>query len=360
MNQENPAEEIQIDVRGGVALVALSRGRVLNALSLEMIRTLSAALRKWEKDPAIRAVFIKGAGGKAFCAGGDVRAFYKAGMEYRRGNVSLKVPSLYFAEEYSLNRQIFHYSKPIVAFMNGITMGGGYGIAGHCKFRVTTANTIFAMPETKIGFFADVGSTYHLARCPSSIGWYLALTGYSIGAADMIAAKLAEHYIAPENEDALVKAMIAGQDIAKTLASLGANPAPHTPVLSHIKQIEDIFGTQDVPRILEGLEKDGSDWARETLEAIHQRSPTSVMVVAEQMRRATGQTFDDIMGGDFILAQKFLQGVDMYEGIRAVIIEKDNAPRWTPADYDSLSEKAVKDYFRPTGYDLNDVQIFAA
>ena len=360
MNQENPEEELQTQIRGGVAFVTLNRPKVLNALSLEMIRALSACLRRWEKDKDIRAIFIRGAGGKAFSAGGDVRAFYKAGMDYRRGNVSLKVPTVYFAEEYSLNRQIFHYSKPIIAFMNGITMGGGYGIAGNSKYRIATANTVFAMPETKIGFFPDVGSVYHLLRAPSHLGWYLALTGNALGAPDLISSGLADYYIAPEREAEFLKALEAGGEIEKTIQNFNSKAPGDYVVTARLAQVEKIFGAKDVSGIIAALEKDGSPWASETLGAIAQRSPMSVKVTAEYLRRMQGQGFDEVLNTDFVLVQRFLQGFDLYEGIRAVIIEKDNAPHWNPRRFEDVSENTVKEYFIPTGYDLNDVQIFAA
>lgn len=350
-------EELQIERRGALGVVTLNRPQALNALSLEMIRELSAALRRWETDSLVTAIFIKGGGGRAFCAGGDAKAFYKAGMDYRRGNVGAKVPAVYFAEEYSLNKQIFHYSKPLVSFMNGITMGGGYGVAGNCRIRVATENTIFAMPETRIGFFPDVGSAYHLLRAPHYIGWYLALTGNSIGAADVLAARLAEYFVPLKQEETFIKKLALGEDPATVLQSLHREPVGDT---LPAKQIEKIFKHEQLPKILKALERDGSDWALTVLAELQKRSPLSIMVTAEHLRRSKKRSFDRIIETDFILAQRFIQGFDMYEGIRAALIDKDQSPRWEPPRFEEISKKAVKEYFRSTGYDLGDIQIFTA
>ena len=360
MNQENPQDygdgEVLIEMRGSLACVTLNRPRALNALSLEMIRTLASTLKRWENDKKVAAVFIKGAGDRAFSSGGDVKTFYSSGMSFRRGEVGHKVPVQYFAEEYSLDKQVFHYPKPIIAFMNGITMGGGYGIAAGCRYRVATDRTVFAMPEVKTGFFPDVGSIYHLRKCPSHVGWYLALTGNSIGPADMLNARLAEYHVPVALEAELIGDIERGGDIGEILKKMHVKPLQSAEL--PVKTIDKLFSHENLSAVLSSLAKDGSDWARQTFEHLNQRSRTSVLVASEQLRRSEGQSFDEVIATDFVLVQRFLQGFDMFEGIRAAIIEKDHAPRWEPAYLSEMEIHKIKEYFNPTGYDLKDVQIF--
>ena len=167
MNQDIMPDTVVSDIRGSLGVITLNRPEALNALTLDMIRSIAVTLKRWQHDDAVKAVLFLGAGERAFCAGGDIKSFHSAGMAYRRGEVDLKVSALFFAEEYSLNKHIFHYPKPTIAVMDGITMGGGYGIAGHCKHRLATKNTVFAMPEVGIGFFPDIGSVYHLLKAVS-------------------------------------------------------------------------------------------------------------------------------------------------------------------------------------------------
>src|ERR1035437_572528 len=177
--------ELMIVEHDGLAIATLNRPKALNALTLEMIRIMTAGLNKWENNKKVSAVLVTGSG-RAFCAGGDIKASYAAGMDYRRGNGGEAVMNLYYGEEYHMNRRLFHYRKPLIAFMNGITMGGGFGVAGPCRFRIATEKTVFAMPDVGIGFFPDVGSSYFLNNCPGHTGAWLAVTGNSIGPADML------------------------------------------------------------------------------------------------------------------------------------------------------------------------------
>lgn len=335
------------EVRGALGHIILNRPAALNALSLEMVRQICATLREWENNPAVKAVLFTGAGERAFCAGGDIKAFYRMGMAYRRGDTSHAVSSVYFAEEYSMDRQIFHYPKPTISFMDGIVMGGGYGIGGCCSVRIVTEKTIFAMPETGIGFFPDVGSVFHFLRGPGNMGKYLALTGAQVNAADVLAAGLAEYYVLSSEKEALIAALSRGVEIRDIIPGLRGNaPAPGV-FAKHAEHIERVFDVADPEKIVKNLAEDGSPFALETLALIESRSPTSVMVTAEHLRRSKNKRFDEVIANDFILTQRFLERDNFYEGIRAAVIDKDRKPRWDPSAIKDVRPGEVESYFVP-------------
>ncbi|MGB4106219.1 MAG: enoyl-CoA hydratase/isomerase family protein [Alphaproteobacteria bacterium] len=358
MNQGFSKEEVLTEIRGSLGHIILNRPAALNALSLEMIRQICGTLREWGKSPAVKTILFTGAGGRAFCAGGDVKAFYRAGMDYRRGKISHTVASVYFAEEYSLDRQIFHYPKPTVAFMDGIVMGGGYGIGGNCAHRIVTEKTAFAMPETGIGFFPDVGSVYHLLRAPENLGKYLALTGAQVKAADTLAAGLAEYYLPSSSRDELIAALAAGGDIKEIIGRFQGGRPEDGVFHKHAERIARWFSYGELQKILSSMAEDTAPFALETLALIESRSPTSVMVTAEHLHRSEGRGFDQVIAEDFILTQRFLQRVDFYEGIRAAVIDKDRKPRWNPAGFEGVSRDEVEAHFAPTGHNLEDIKLF--
>jgi len=360
MNQDFLEDEVLIAVQNGVAVITLNRQKVLNALSLEMIRQIASALHRWRNDDSVKAVIFKSAEGRAFSAGGDIKSFYYAGMDYRRGDVGAHVPMVFFAEEYSLNKQIFHYEKPTIAIMNGITMGGGYGIAGNCQYRVASEETLFAMPEVGIGFFPDVGSMYHLQKCSQNWGRYLALTGARLSGAEMTALGLADFYVGGEDVqkivDALVQSADQDGDFEKTLQDLHDPNAVAMP--EHGDLVERAFENLDVPAISQALEGDGSDFAKDACAMMRTASPSSVRVTASYLERSKSFDFDEVIAMDFTVVQHFIQHNDLYEGVRTTLIDKKDKPFWLPKTIESLSEEDVNTYFTPTGYDLRDVQIF--
>ncbi len=347
-----------IETQGAIGIITLNRPQVLNALSLEMIRSVASALHRWQTDDSVQAVVFQGAGGKAFCAGGDVKSFYKAGMDCRRGLVGPRVPVVFFAEEYSLNKQIFNYPKPTVAVMDGIVMGGGYGIAGHCDVRVAGPKTVLAMPEVRIGFFPDVGSLYQLTRCAGHYGRYLALSGVDIDGKTAVAAGLADLYLT-DTEGVLgqVQTVLDADDFKGALIK-ALDGGENCDVLPHSDVIDAVFADFDLQGIVKKLEQDGSDFTQDTLSTLRSRSPTSLGVTARYLKEAENGSFDEIIRKDFILVQNFIRQGDMYEGIRAQIIDKDRNPNWLPDCIEDLKEEDINTYFTPTGYDLNDVQIF--
>lgn len=344
--------DIQTEIRGNLGIITLNRPGALNSLSLEMIRQISAILTKWATTEAIRAVLFLGAGDRAFCAGGDVKSFYRMGMAYRRGEASREAAALFFAEEYGLDHQIFHYSKPTIAFMDGIVMGGGFGIGGNCKYRIATEKTAFAMPETGIGFFPDVGSVFHLLKAPHHFGKYLALSAVTINGAEMLTARLADYFLPSEARNALIEDLARGGNIEKFLSSRHAAPAEKTSLQKNADDIEEVFRHDTLQEILKALADVGSIWALEALSVILSRSPASLRVTAEHLRRSRGVHFDDVIATDFILTQRFLERVDIYEGIRAAVIDKDRNPQWSVKTAGEIDQGEIDAYFKPTGIDI--------
>lgn len=364
MNQEFLDNDIIIQRQGRLASITLNNPNKLNALSLEMVRQISSALHQWKDDPEIDAVIFKASEGRAFCSGGDIKSFYYSGMDYRRGEVSQKVPLIFFSEEYYLNKQIANYPKPTIVLMDGITMGGGYGIAGHCQYRIASENTVFAMPEVQIGFFPDVGSIYHLLKAPFNLGRFLALTGIHIKVGDMMTAKLADYYVEANvykslfNE--LIKQEALSADNIQGLIESYASVAPESELLKDAaREIEAIFSPgAEMSSIITQLEEQDAPWAKDALVALRKASPLSVMIAASYLEKAKDMDVNDVLAMDFILVQHFIAGGNMYEGIRAALIDKDKTPLWEYDSYDSVDAEHVNSYFKSTGYDLKDVQIF--
>ncbi|NCT40751.1 MAG: enoyl-CoA hydratase/isomerase family protein [Alphaproteobacteria bacterium] len=359
MNQDSidPSEQILTHKRGGLGVITLNRLEALNALSLEMIRQIAMILKRWESDDEVSTVAFIGAGDRAFCAGGDLKSFYRAGMDYRRGQVDLSVPSLYFGEEYSLNKQIFHYPKPTIAIMDGVTMGGGYGIAGHCQYRFVTENTLFAMPEVAIGLFPDVGSVYHLLRAPNNWGRYLAITGVQIKAGDVLAAGLADDYIQSGDVSAFLDG-VASQGIENVIGKFSSDKPKAIVFADHGDLIRDVFVGCDVLAMCSRLRENGLAWAMEILSVILSRAPISVMVTAKHLEDMVGAEFDDVIAFDYTLAQNFVGYPDLYEGIRAVLIDRQHAPIWQPETLEDVRDEQVERFFKAGDKSLYEVKIF--
>lgn len=336
-------DDIRIETADGVGTVILDRSKALNALTLPMIRAMDPALAAWEADPAIRAVVIKGAGDRAFCAGGDVRAIWEAGRNGRDGSTDHPTRA-FFREEYRLNRRIHRFAKPYVALLDGITMGGGVGLSVHGSHRIVTEKTMFAMPETAIGLFPDVGATWFLTRCPDGIGTWLALTGARLKGADVLAADTAAHFVPSAAIPALEAAIRAGTPVDAAVAAHRADPGPGT-LAPHLDTIRRCFGHGTVEDILDALSRDGGDFARETRDGLLHRSPTSLRVVLEQMKRGRGLSIEDALVLEYRLVQGCMDGHDFFEGIRAVLVDKDHAPKWRPARLDEVGPDLVERHF---------------
>jgi enoyl-CoA hydratase len=355
MVQEISGPDIIIQQKGALGHIILNRPSALNALNMDMIRGLTYALNDWEDDPGIKSILIEGAGDRAFCAGGDIKGFYNAGMDYRRGKLNFDVLMLFFKEEYELNKKLFHFKKPIISYMNGLTMGGGYGIAGNCRHRLVSENTIFAMPETKIGFFPDVGSMYHLTRANQGVGLFMAVFGINIVAGDMIRAGLADNFLPITKRPALIDMLVnmSAENTLKTVADFisecefEAAPLPHS--LDGVLEIlnDGLKGTDNINDYISFLNVASRDNAliESYLKVLDFNSPISMAIAYAYYHRASKMTFDEIIEQDFILACNFAKGPDFYEGIRAAVIDKDKAPKWSNSELLGHGAKDLNAYF---------------
>lgn len=332
---------------GNLGLITLNRPQALNALTHEMILALSEQLTVWEKDPDVKAVLIQGAGEKAFCAGGDIRQVYEA-----RHDSKLPMKQ-FFWDEYRLNAQIFHYPKPYIALLDGITMGGGVGVSIHGKYRIATERFVFAMPETGIGFFPDVGGSYFLPRCPGQTGIYLGLTGAKISIADASYLNLVNHFVPmdkmPEVIDEIAMSNL-GDLSQKHIDEIidSVNIYSGDPTLANVrKDIDCCFNFDTVEEILTALHARKNEWCDKTAKLLASKSPTSLKVTLQQLRKGHHLSFDECMRMEYRMVVRFLQGHDFYEGVRAVIIDKDQSPKWQPSELSEVSAQNVDHYFAP-------------
>jgi len=337
--------EIIFDVRGKVGLITLNRPQALNALTFDMAGQLDKKLILWAKDPAIAAVIIMGAGDRAFCAGGDIKA---VAVEAKQGggNISRK----FFREEYTLNHRIFAFPKPYVSLINGIVMGGGKGLSAHGSHRVVTENVLFAMPETSIGFFPDVGGGYFLPRCPGQTGVYLALTSKRIKAFDTLYIGFATHFVPAAKIDSLRGEIIRSpQDLPSLLEKFSEPPPVESEITPYREKIDRYFAHDHVEEILRDLEKDSSPWAVETLSVMNTMSPTSLKIALRQIRLGATMSFAEVMTMEYRLSQACLSRHDFYEGVRAALIDKDRQPKWQPATVGDVSDSDIEACFQSLG-----------
>ena len=341
--------EILYRTQGPVAVVTLNRPKALNALTLAMCRDLDAKLAAWAEDPAVAAVIIEGTGTRAFCAGGDVTAIYDSGRGDRR------MAAAFFRAEYHLNRRIFHFPKPYIALVDGIVMGGGVGVSVHGSYRAVTENTLFAMPETSIGLFPDVGGSYFLPRLPGALGMFLGLTGSRLKAADCLYAGIATHQLAsarlPDLVNALADADWSGDALAAAGGIIGdlATDPDEPPLAARRATIDRSFSRESVAAILAALEAEGGDWAEATRADLLARSPTSLKVTFRQLHEGAKLGFDQAMVMEYRLSQACVAGHDLLEGIRAAVIDKDRKPVWQPATLAEVDDDAVAAHFAPLG-----------
>jgi enoyl-CoA hydratase/carnithine racemase len=340
------------EVRGRIGLVTLNRPSALNALSLEMIRDLTALLLAWRDDPRLVAVVVRGAGreGKppAFCAGGDIRFFHQAAVS---GDPRLED---FFTEEYALNHLVHHYPKPYIALMDGIVMGGGMGLSQGAALRVVTERSRLAMPETNIGLFPDVGGGWFLSRCPGHVGEYLALTGQVIQAADAIAFGLADEFVPAAHLPALVEALTdqpidSGEQALATIRAWTA-AVPAVDLAARQNEIDGHFAASTLLGICDSLRADDSAFARHVLETLGKRSPLMMVVTLEQVRRARHMTLaDDLrMERDLVRHCFHLRSgpaSETVEGIRALAIAKDHSPQWKPPRIEDVTPTMVAEFF---------------
>jgi enoyl-CoA hydratase len=338
--------DVLFERRGALGLITLNRPRALNALTRDMCIAMKAQLAEWAADDTVKTVLIRGTGDRAFCAGGDIRALYesgKAGTPYALD---------FYRDEYRLNAAVRHFPKPYVALLHGIVMGGGVGVSVHGSHRVADETVTFAMPETGIGLFPDVGGSYFLPRLPGELGMYLALTGERLKTADCVYAGVATHFVPAREREALVAALEEGTEPDFVLQSFAQTPGP-APIEQRREAIDATFAETSVEGILAGLDGEGSDWARGTAAVIRKKSPTSLKVTLRQIREGARLSFDDCMRMEYRMVNRIVAGHDFYEGVRAAIIDKDNAPKWHPASLGEVGEADVAAYFAPLDRELS-------
>jgi len=348
---QTPTEApILAQVRNHIGHLTLNRPAGLNALTLGMVRSLQQQLDAWASDPSVHAVVLRGEGPKGFCAGGDIRSLYdsyKAGDSLHRD---------FFVEEYALDLCIHHYRKPVLALMDGFTLGGGMGLAQGADLRVVTERSRLAMPEVGIGYFPDVGGSYFLSRVPGELGTYLGVSGVQVQAADALYCGLADWYLdsgklalLDERLDALSFSEHPLKDLQGVLAKLGTQTLDDAPLARLRPAIDHFFALPDVSSIVEQLRAvtvaDSHDWALKTAELLETRSPLAMAVTLEMLRKGRHLSLEDCFTMELHLDQQWFEHGDLIEGVRALIIDKDKQPRWNPPTLAGLSRQRVDQFF---------------
>lgn len=345
--------DVETRTQGGIGRITLTRPEALHALNTAMCAEILDALAQWAGNAAVHLVWIDHQDGtRGFCAGGDIRMLAASGAR------DAAEAREFFRTEYRMNAALKAFAKPVLAVLDGVTMGGGVGLSVHGSHRIATERTLFAMPETGIGLFPDVGGGWFLPRLGGELGTWLALTGARLKGADVAAAGVATHYLPSELVPALAKQMASADfsidargmldEILRGLTQ--ALPAPSYG--EHVEVINRCFGFDDAEAIVAALEAEGTDWAGEQARTIRAKSPETVKVALRQLREgAKAATFEDNMRMELRIGWRKVQSHDFQEGVRAVIIDKDNAPAWSPARLVDVSEAAVARYFEPLGAD---------
>ena len=336
-------EDVLTHIEGHAGVISLNRPAALHALTLEMVHAMIEALQKWKSNRKVKCIIIDHSEGRGFCAGGDIAFLRDSAL--KGGEAGRQ----FFHDEYQLNHLLFTYPKPVIAFMDGICMGGGVGISQPARFRVATENTRFAMPETGIGLFPDVGGGWYLSRLEGRVGQFLALTGARIAGPGCLALGLATHYLPSE---ALVdaKARIAAEGVERIDGILGtlSAKAPASKIVETLFDINRHFASDRYEDILASLEGEDSYWAMRELATLRGKSPQTCKVALRQLATSADFTdFADNMAMEYRIASRVLLRPDFAEGVRAVIVEKDNAPKWDPAIPEGVSEDLLDAIFAP-------------
>lgn len=330
---------------GRLGMILLNRPAVLNATTKQMNLAIYHQLDKWQQDESIKAVIIRGAGDRAFCAGGDIRKLYES------GKAGTQYSDEFFLSEYRLNHRIFYFNKPYIAWLNGITMGGGVGISIYGSHRLATEKLMWAMPETRIGYFPDIGASYFLPRCPGKVGFYLGLSGEYIDAHDACYVGIVDAIIASDQLNDFTNALL-NADYCKDAYAAVDNVVQSflmrkktSHIEKHYHSINRCFDQMSVEAIFNCLEKEKSEWSYACLKLLKQRSPIALKVTLEHLKRGEKLTFDDCMRMDYCVNRHFVKHPDYYEGIRAAIIDKDHHPKWHPSCLEEVSSDDVVKFF---------------
>jgi enoyl-CoA hydratase len=334
--------DVLVRIEGAVGRLTLNRPQALHALTTGMCRLITDALVTWLDNPIVKLVLIDHAGERGFCAGGDIRMLAESGAG--DGAAARE----FFFDEYRLNHLLFEYPKPVVAIMDGVTMGGGVGLSAPARYRVATERTTYAMPETGIGLFPDVGGGWFLPRMPGHIGLWLALTGARIKAADCELIGMATDFMESGKVEAFKAALVADPAAVETLLTEFEGDAGRPTIAQHQDEIDRIFGHDSVEAIVAALEAADTDWAREQLRILATKSPQTLKVAFRQLKLGgQARTFAENMAMEYRIGARVVRRPDFIEGVRAVIVDKDNAPRWNPATLEGVSEALLDEIFAP-------------
>ncbi|WEK44579.1 MAG: enoyl-CoA hydratase/isomerase family protein [Candidatus Sphingomonas colombiensis] len=332
-------EDLIVETDGAVGRIRLNRPKAIHALNIAMCEGVLEALEAWRNEDALHVIAIDHAEGRGFCAGGDIRMLAESGA---KDGAEARA---FFHTEYRMNHRLFTYAKDIVAFMDGITMGGGVGLSQPCRYRVATENTRLAMPETGIGLFPDVGGGWYLSRLPGRIGQYLALTGHRLNGAECLALGLATHYLPAER---LPEAKTRIAERPKAALDALAVPAPEAPILARRAEIDHLFASDRLEEVFAALAADDGDFARETLAILKTKSPQTMKVSLKLLLDGKAMaTFEDEMRQEYAVGSRVVQRHDFLEGVRAVIVDKDNAPQWNPPTPEGVSDHVIDQIFAP-------------
>ncbi|ASO20614.1 enoyl-CoA hydratase [Actinoalloteichus hoggarensis] len=335
--------DVEFSVHDGLGRITLNRPGVLNALNHDMVRAIAARLEHWRVDTGVRAVVIDGAGDRGLCAGGDIRSIYD---DARAGGTASPA---FWADEYRLNAAIAGYPKPYVALMDGIVMGGGVGVSAHGSHRIVTDRSRVAMPEVGIGFVPDVGGTYLLSRAPGELGTHVVLTAARLTAADAIHCGLADHYVAASRLPDLIDAL--ADHTPDAAAAMVAGPPPPSPLAAEAEWIDHCYAADTVEEILDRL-RDGGDAAVAAAKQIDGGSPTALKVTLRALRSAAAlPDLAAVLDQEYRISCRALASPDLVEGVRARIVDKDRAPRWSPATLAEVDDAIVDSYFADLGDD---------
>ncbi|MDR6755596.1 enoyl-CoA hydratase [Mycoplana sp. BE70] len=337
---------------GSIGRIRLNRPKALNSLTLAMVRDIEAALDAFEADPQVAAVLVTGEGDRGLCAGGDIR------MIYDSGKAGSDEPTIFWREEYRMNARIARHSKPYVAIMDGIVMGGGVGVSVYGSHRIVTERTKLAMPETGIGFFPDVGASWFLTRQEGELGTYAALTGAQLAAGDVITFGLADVYVPSDRIPALVEALpqlpatATPADVSTTIGALAETPPPAN-VAANQEAIDRLFAFDTIEAIFRALEREGTPFAEKTLADLKTKSPLSLKVTLRLLRLGRGaSSLEACLEREFAATAGVLHGHDFFEGVRAAVIDKDRNPQWRPARIADVTDADVAAFFQPAAKPL--------
>ena len=335
-------DDVLISADRGVGRIRLNRPKAIHALTTSMCEKMSAALLRWRSDPAVEVVIIDHAEGRGFCAGGDVV------MLARSGNTDAEEAKRFFFAEYRLNHLLFTYPKTTIAVMDGITMGGGVGISLPCDYRIATENTRFAMPETSIGLFPDVGGGWYLPRLPGRVGQFMALTGARLDGPECHYLHLATHYVAQSGVPDLVERIMAAPARAQGALGAASSVVPDAKIEANLPQITKLFASDRLEDILAALETDGGEWATTELGTLRTKSPLSCKVSLRLLAEGGGRsTFAEEMRAEYALAGRIVRTHDFREGVRALLIDKTGDPQWDPATPESVTDEMLDVLFEP-------------